>query len=191
LFSRRRRRLPSRRGFPKPLALRINQFYNYVSLKEVSGGRLGWARLGSLGAAACTPAPWRTLPLPPPTVTNPKPTHHAAQVRREERDIIGELPPKLRAGVLHHLYSDTLERVPAFRGQHPAFLADLVECLRSEYYVEGGGPLAGAAAWAAWAASGAGCGWAGLGWAGLSLVLAGCCLGCGGVSVSRLLGLAM
>jgi hypothetical protein len=80
------------------------------------------------------------------------------QVRREERDIISELPPKLRAGVLHHLYSETLERVPAFCGQHPAFLADLVECLRSEYYVEGG-LLAGClpARLAGWLGRSAGC----------------------------------
>jgi hypothetical protein len=80
----------------------------------------------------------RATTASPPPLLNPLPPHTHAQVRREERDIIGELPPKLRAGVLHHLYADTLERVPAFRGQHPAFLADLVECLRAEYYVAGG-----------------------------------------------------
>jgi hypothetical protein len=41
--------------------------------------------------------------------------------------------------LLHHLYADTLEKVSAFRGQHPQFLADLVSCLKLEYFVEGGG----------------------------------------------------
>jgi hypothetical protein len=41
--------------------------------------------------------------------------------------------------LLHHLYADTLEKVSAFKGQHPQFLADLVSNLRMEYFVQGNG----------------------------------------------------
>jgi hypothetical protein len=45
-----------------------------------------------------------------------------------------ELSVPLRTEVILYLYRDTVEKVPFFHGKEPQFLADLVTCLRLEYF---------------------------------------------------------
>jgi len=48
--------------------------------------------------------------------------------------VISSWPDTSPLQVVLHLFSDTLEKVPFFRGKHPSFITSLVTFLKLEFY---------------------------------------------------------
>lgn len=59
------------------------------------------------------------------------------EVQADEADIIAGLSASLRTQLVLHLYSEALEKVPFFKGQHPHFITSVVTFLQLEYYAPG------------------------------------------------------
>ena len=58
-------------------------------------------------------------------------------VRKEEAELLAELPFKLRSRMLQHFYADMLSRVPAINRLPPHILIELVSQLKPQQFVEG------------------------------------------------------
>lgn len=59
-------------------------------------------------------------------------------IRKEEAELLQELPFKLRSRMLQALYADMLSRIPAVSRLPPHVLIELVAQLKPRYFVEGG-----------------------------------------------------